>query len=173
MLFDAKGQRFTPSHTWKKNRCYRYYISQASNQSGRKALRLPAKEIEAVVLNQMTGLVRSPQRLAEFLSLDSSDLQATTRSVAEHDSDRTTSSALLGCVENITVDDHTVLLAIDCSVLRRLIGLGEPMTPTEVKKLLCSATLNRVGAELRFEGTSRTEISAPLFSAHPSHRERT
>jgi DNA invertase Pin-like site-specific DNA recombinase len=59
-LFDHLGRPMTPSHAVKADVRYRYYISRAANQStsesGARIVRLPAGDVEGVVLN---ALVRS------------------------------------------------------------------------------------------------------------------
>jgi len=55
MLFDADGNRMTPTHATKKGRRYRYYVSRpliANDQTdGSAGLRIPAGEIEQAVTN--------------------------------------------------------------------------------------------------------------------------
>jgi hypothetical protein len=72
LLYDSDGNRFTPSHANKKGRRYRYYVSQAvidsRDKGNRGPVRLPADEIEALVLSQLKELLESPQRLLDLLS---------------------------------------------------------------------------------------------------------
>src|SRR5580704_15849477 len=72
LLYDSDGNRFTPSHANKKGRRYRYYVSQAvidsRDKGNRGPVRLPAEEIEALVLSQLKELLESPQRLLDLLS---------------------------------------------------------------------------------------------------------
>src|SRR5665213_131438 len=62
---------YTPSHATKKGRRYRYYISQAviKNPGNRRngPARIPACEIEELVLSQFRLLLRSPQRMLDIL----------------------------------------------------------------------------------------------------------
>lgn len=55
LLYDNAGQRLSPSHSQKQSKRYRYYISQAlvneKRSSSPQGLRLPAQEVETVVLN--------------------------------------------------------------------------------------------------------------------------
>jgi len=72
LLYDQAGNRFTPSHANKKGRRYRYYISQAPTKMSRKTdikpIRLPAREIEELVVSQVTLLLRSSQRMIDVLA---------------------------------------------------------------------------------------------------------
>jgi site-specific DNA recombinase len=67
LVFDAAGNRYTPTHAVKKGRRYRYYTSQAVIQKRRKAShldRIPARELEQLVLSRIQALLSSPQELA-------------------------------------------------------------------------------------------------------------
>jgi hypothetical protein len=71
ILYDQNGNRFTPSHAIKNGKRYRYYVSQAvirgvKKQSG--PVRLPAEEIEQLVVTQLRLFLQSPQRLLDILA---------------------------------------------------------------------------------------------------------
>ena len=64
LLFGPTGAAMSPTHTRKGNRLYRYYVSQAVLKHGRDACpvgRVPAAEIEAVVIDQLRGVFRQPE----------------------------------------------------------------------------------------------------------------
>ena len=65
LIFDAHGRSMSPTHTRKGGRLYRYYISQtALKQPGIEPgnhIRIPAGEIERVVVGQVRRLVTSPE----------------------------------------------------------------------------------------------------------------
>ncbi|GAC1419065.1 MAG: hypothetical protein NVSMB62_11400 [Acidobacteriaceae bacterium] len=71
LLYDAQGNRFTPSHAIKKSKRYRYYVSEAViSKPSRKSegpTRLPAEEIEQAVIAQIQGFLQSPQRMQDAL----------------------------------------------------------------------------------------------------------
>jgi site-specific DNA recombinase len=64
LLYDESGKRFTPSHAAKRGRRYRYYVSRADSD---EILRLPAPDIEDVVINAIRQLLQSRQRLLDVL----------------------------------------------------------------------------------------------------------
>ena len=76
LVFDAEGNRYTPTHAVKKGRRYRYYTSQAVIQR-RKGLsslgRIPARELEQLVSSRIQALLASPQELAASC-MESSEL---------------------------------------------------------------------------------------------------
>ena len=54
----------SPTHTRKGNRLYRYYVSQDVLKRGPEACpvgRVPAAEIEAIVVDQLRGIFRQPE----------------------------------------------------------------------------------------------------------------
>ena len=76
LVFDAEGNRYTPTHAVKRGRRYRYYTSQAVIQR-RKGLsslgRIPARELEQLVSSRIQALLASPQELAASC-MESSEL---------------------------------------------------------------------------------------------------
>jgi len=65
LLTDSNGVLFTPTHSLKNGKRYRYYTSQAAiQQNGAKPriARFPAQELEAFVATQLLNLLRSPDR---------------------------------------------------------------------------------------------------------------
>jgi site-specific DNA recombinase len=65
LLFDSSGVRFTPTHSLKNGKRYRYYTSQAAiqhNGAKPRIARFPAQELEAFVAAQILNLLRSPDR---------------------------------------------------------------------------------------------------------------
>jgi site-specific DNA recombinase len=65
VLFDCNGVRFTPTHSLKQGKRYRYYTSQTvvRKEGIRPAIpRFPAAELEQFVLTQVQLLLRTPAR---------------------------------------------------------------------------------------------------------------
>jgi site-specific DNA recombinase len=64
-LFDANGVRFTPTHSVKNGKRYRYYTSQTVvRNAGTKPVitRFPAQELEQFVMSQIHLLLRDPAK---------------------------------------------------------------------------------------------------------------
>lgn len=74
LFYDEDGTRYTPTHTNKKGRRYRYYISQNllqyRNHPKGLLARLPADEIEELVRKSAINLLSHPDSLAASLQLD-------------------------------------------------------------------------------------------------------
>jgi len=67
LLFGPDGAAFSPSHTRKAGRLYRYYVSQTILKHGAGSCpvaRVPAAEIEAAVIDQLRAIFRQPEIVA-------------------------------------------------------------------------------------------------------------
>jgi site-specific DNA recombinase len=67
LLFGPDGAAFSPSHTRKGGRLYRYYVSQTVLKHGAGSCpvgRIPAGEIEAAVIDQLRAVFRQPEIVA-------------------------------------------------------------------------------------------------------------
>jgi DNA invertase Pin-like site-specific DNA recombinase len=64
LLYGPDGVAFSPTHTRKGDRLYRYYVSQTVLKHGAGSCpvaRVPAAEIEAAVIGQIRGMLRAPE----------------------------------------------------------------------------------------------------------------
>lgn len=67
LLFGPDGAAFSPTHTRKGSKLYRYYVSQTVLKHGAGSCpvgRVPAGEIEAAVTNQLRAVFRQPEIVA-------------------------------------------------------------------------------------------------------------
>jgi site-specific DNA recombinase len=67
LIFGPDGAAFSPTHTRKHGRLYRYYVSQSVLKFGKGACpigRVPAGEIEAAVIGQLRAVFRQPEIVA-------------------------------------------------------------------------------------------------------------
>ena len=64
LIFGPTGAAMTPSHTRRKGKLYRYYVSTDVLKRDADACpvrRIPAAEIESAVVNQLRALLRAPE----------------------------------------------------------------------------------------------------------------
>jgi len=67
LLYGPDGAAFSPTHTRKGDRLYRYYVSQTVLKHGAGSCpvgRVPAGEIEAAVIDQLRVVFRQPEIVA-------------------------------------------------------------------------------------------------------------
>ena len=72
LLFGPDGAAFSPTHTRKNGKLYRYYVSQTVLKHGAGSCpvgRVPAGEIESAVFNQIRTIFRRPEIIAGTLKV--------------------------------------------------------------------------------------------------------
>lgn len=88
LIFGPDGAAFSPSHTRKGGRLYRYYVSQTVLKHGAGACpvgRVPAGEIEAAVIDQLRAVFRQPEIVAGTWRAAQEQTPAQGRSISERD----------------------------------------------------------------------------------------
>ncbi|MEZ0226644.1 MAG: recombinase family protein [Alphaproteobacteria bacterium] len=135
-IFDIEGNRYTPSHTVKRGRRYRYYLSQALLQYRKHPkgviARIPAPEIEDFVQRIMREHLSDARKIADVFQVDyEQHLLALTHVVDRHHGLTHAAAA----IKRITVDVETLTIEIQISDLRRYIdevlGLLLPETSAD------------------------------------------
>jgi site-specific DNA recombinase len=126
LLYDEASNLFTPSHATKNGRRYRYYVSRALiGPGGNKAsgpVRLPADEIEELVLSQMSDLLRSAPRVLDLLRPHSpsiTDIQHVTQVAKDYSEDKVRNVLRL-VVSRIVVRQSKVEIQLSKNALAKL-----------------------------------------------------
>ncbi len=189
ILFDARCEPMTPTHAVKKGTRYRYYVSRrliagidADNSDGRiDGQRLPAANLEALVMDRLRFLVADPVDILNSIAPDKHDAPAQRR-VADAAAalsarwDGMSSEALRRSMRSLIVraQVHADRIDLDVSatqLARRLLSdggaEGVPESDAHVDggeenlvRLSISARLKRTGKEMKFIVDGPT-ISAP------------
>jgi site-specific DNA recombinase len=76
LLSDPEGNHFTPSHTTKNGRRYRYYVCQGTSSDSRtpnKPARIPAHDLEQQVSLRVRSFLESPQDVMDGLMVQEND----------------------------------------------------------------------------------------------------
>ncbi len=164
LLYDEQGNRFTPSHATKNGRRYRYYTSQAvikksrGNHTG--PVRIPALEIEELVLSQLSLLLRSPHRMLDILvgtNASPAEVHAVTEASREWNTATTDKiqSLLQSAVQRIVVRNNRIEIEINKSALRLTVS-GVSDDPVlagdnldDLITIQADAQLKRCGGEVR------------------------
>ena len=125
LIVDGDGQRMTPTHAVKKGRRYRYYVSaqliSGTRSDHAKGWRIPAGDIEVLVLDRLRAFLDSDREFGDALSRFDLDASAVRSAMA------TASQLVEGwanlppiklrelvrtIVETITVDDERVVASL-------------------------------------------------------------
>jgi DNA invertase Pin-like site-specific DNA recombinase len=166
LIVDGDGQRMTPTHAVKKGRRYRYYVSSQLISGARsdhaKGWRIPAGDIEVLVLDRIHAFLASDRDLGEALSRFDLDASAV-RSAMMKASQLVDGWAnlpplklrelLRTVVETITVDDERVVASLKPRELATIL-LGEKGNLPEARQpgaidLTIDAKLRRAGKGIR------------------------
>ena len=144
LLFDANGNRLTPTHATRRGRRYRYYISASLVRGGRAAdatngIRVPAGDLERLILDALAERLRDPVWITEAVATTSAtetvqlvDAAARLAGRMAASDDRfgdETRGTIRDAVHRAVVTPQEVRLTIDRHGLRRV--LGPPLNETD------------------------------------------
>ena len=166
LIVDGDGQRMTPTHAVKKGRRYRYYVSaqliSGTPSDHAKGWRIPAGDIEVLVLDRLRAFLASDRDLGEALSRFDLDASAV-RSAMTKASQLVEGWASLPpitfrelvrtVVETITVDDEKVVASLKPAEVATFL-LGDTRNIPEARprgaiELTIDAKLRRAGKGIR------------------------
>jgi site-specific DNA recombinase len=135
LLYDPQGNRFTPSHAAKGTKRYRYYVSQTviNKASGASdgPTRLPADELEELVLSEIQSFLQSPQRMQDVICGPAAGPNEIQRSAERAQkwaaaTPNQVRSILPSVLERVVIRDGMVELQLSNRVMREgIIGLRE------------------------------------------------
>ena len=183
MLFDADGNRMTPSHAVKKGMRYRYYVSRSlitSDRTGDSAgLRIPAAEIEQLVSRRVHRWLLDPGSIYKSTSARLADASTQQRLVARAADIGNRwpelpvarkRAVLAALIERIEVSVDQIDIRLRPPRLGALLDVGatplQSMTDDEIQTLSVPVRLRRAGREIRMviDGTD------PFAAAKPDAR---
>jgi len=172
LLRDPEGNRFTPSHTIKKGRRYRYYVCQSViRHPGFRAkgpTRLPAHEIEQTVTERLRVFLESDKYIFDQLRMPDDDaafmqgLIRASQDLSQRSNTMTLAAlrpVLATIVRRVVVRESSVELVLSRNSLRSvLVGERKATTaiesevenPTDLIQLSIETKLQRCGMEVRF-----------------------
>ena len=175
LLNDGRGEKLTPSHTSRGPRRFRYYVGKKHGADQKRQFRVPAGEIERVVIS----------RIAEWLN----DRHAVEGAFAPHAIDAITIDAVLmtaaqcarelsdskpsrcrellvALVDRIEIDEQAVLIELKPHALHELAGLQALTEKIEQIRLEIGCQLVRRSKEVRLSVEPRA--CSPEAHADPS-----
>ena len=181
LIVDAEGQRLTPTHANKRGKRYRYYVSTSlldgKSKTGQSTFRLPAGEIEGLVLDRLRAFLASRSGLADAMA--PIDLSADTLEAVLHSASllvarwQTLPSVevmefVRSSVERVSVAVDRVEVSVDCSKLLSTLGGGQATNGGNIASVVLSiaANLRRAGKGKRLviEGNEHREIDTNLIA---------
>jgi len=166
LVVEVEGQRMTPTHANKRGRRYRYYVSASLIEGKRaehaKGRRIPAGDIEGLVLDRLRSLFASQMELGQALAplnLDAATLSTVlTRSISLVRRWTTipsteTRGILMAIVEQVVVGDDQIAIRLKRpGILSSLLNNGPLQAPppdVAPHILTIAARLRRAGRGTR------------------------
>lgn len=166
LIVDSDGQRMTPTHAAKKSRRYRYYVTTqliiGTRSVYAKGWRLPAGDIECLILDRVRAFFASDRDVGDALScfdLDATAVQSA-MTKASHLVEGwarlpTTNLRELvrSVVAKVTVRDDMVVASLKATEVAAVLLGDRPIVPTDRQpgsiELTIDAKLRRVGKGIR------------------------
>jgi len=162
LLYDSVGDRFVPTHSVKGGKRYRYYTSQAVI-SGSKSVssgptRLPAEEIEKLVIAKLQSFLESPRQMQEVLCGSGAKPAYTKRAMDRAKNWLPKTSEGIGnlvpdVVRRIIVRDGSVEVTVNSEMIRRSVlgPMGSDSGDHRIDdfSITTQADLKRCGGEVR------------------------
>jgi DNA invertase Pin-like site-specific DNA recombinase len=153
MIHDAFGRPMTSAHANKRDRRYLYYVSRPCEGKIEETWRLPAGDLDALVVRSLLALLRDPLRLAgelgdwagnpRFASACATLAQRLIRPAAMR-------VALQQLAASVVIGKDRIEMKIDAGGLGSMIGADDALSsPDQQITLEIETTLKRRGHELR------------------------
>lgn len=181
LIADGSGNRMTPTHANKRGKRYRYYISASLLQGGRPAalggMRVPAGEIEGLVIDQLRTFLSSRSKVSEAvapLDICAHSLDLVLFRASELGKDWLAlppvelKEFVKAVVQEVAVGEEQIVVRIDRGMLAERLGVsrspgwddGDPVV------LSFAASLRRAGKGKRLvvESGARSEVHAGVVS---------
>lgn len=166
LLFDETGDRLTPSHANKQGSRYRYYVARRlveENAGDPTGWRLPATEIERVVISALLDWLKTPRELMDVIGnqyLATTNLTHFLKSsrqlsdTIQKSSTRERRKLIIPLVARVTIGNGglTIRLCHDAMLKAIDITSGEGLTDSSVSdyhEILIPFSLRRRGVEAR------------------------
>jgi site-specific DNA recombinase len=187
LLFDAASQRMTPTHAVKNGKRYRYYVScpliTEAKADAFAGLRVPAAEIEQIVVNRIRRLLSEPASLFEIVMAAQAGERPLQASVIARADERASDWAgmsllrqrvvLLALIQRIDIGPDQVIIRLRPARLAALLedrltaANPDPFDEGPTLPLSQSVQLRRTGKEVRMV-IDHTDPFAPPSKPDPA-----
>ena len=157
LVVDDQGARLVPSHTQRRQRRYRYYISQALDGTSKGGLRIPAHDLEEGIWSRIQAFLSSPAEVLSALG-DVQGRQAQVLQSAQQvirdwasGSPSVRRDELRGLLHQVVVSPSGLVIQVKANALRSRLGAGEDNEGSPALVILeTESRLKRGGRGLRF-----------------------
>jgi len=187
LLYDEHAKRFTSSHTLKGGKRYRYYFCPVSaNEEGpeAKVIRLPAGDIEHLVVRRLQTFLSSATELMDHIANndDAAIVQKTVNAGAKLSKRLVLVSSdelrqlIAKVIQRVVVHPKCVELLIRKSALRKILTSDDKRLEHETTPDICRSSEGDVlrleaQAKVRRHGMAVRLVAAPYSGTNPSSSE--
>jgi DNA invertase Pin-like site-specific DNA recombinase len=170
LLFDERGEKLTPSHTSRGPRRFRYYVAKAPDEGRKRRFRVPAGEIERVVISSLSDWLLDRHAVeAAYASAipDAVAIEAVLMTAARCAQDLVqrqpagVRELLLAIVERLTIGQEMLTIELKGRALLALADLGLPEAAAALVRLEVECHLVRRSKEVRLAIAPRSSRGDP------------
>lgn len=158
LLFDKRGEKLTPSHTSRGTRRFRYYVAKTPDEGRKRRFRLPAGEIERVVISSVSEWLLDRYAVEAAYASGTPDavaIEALLMTAARCAQDLTQHQParmrelLLALVDRLTIGPGMLTIELKGGALLTLADLGSPQPFPPPVRIEVACHLVRRSKEVR------------------------
>lgn len=162
LVVDESGHRLIPSHSQKRSKRYRYYVSEplimADRQSAPEAIRIPAPELESLAINQLKDWLANESTLLKILNPKANQIQNLSIVIKGyqaliHQNTKERYELIHRLIKRVSVLSDSVEIKIDPQAL-----FEDTPHPIEPITLTAQAKIERCGMAMRLLVGNRSAI---------------
>lgn len=150
LIFDDNNNLMTPSHSTSHKRRYRYYVSQAikkySKLTAGSVSKIPAGEIEKLVILTTKELLQNKEQMQQILSVFDVNMQIKLIKTAKNIEDYENPKLIRSIVYKVVVSDKSVEITYDVQNIKELLSIisrGDEITLIPQGKEIEPITITR------------------------------
>lgn len=155
MIFDGIGRKMSPSHTVRKNKRYRYYITHAAEiiDDANPAWRLPAHDIEKRVVGRLANFLLDQRTIRKLVGADDAATLAAAITRCRRGAEQVQTSTfhrrtkVPALIERVDVGDDAIRITMSNPGLSDFLGLE--IEPQRLPQLTASVSRIRKGKEVK------------------------
>ncbi len=154
MICDGMGRKMSPSHTVRKGKRYRYYVTHASEiVDGTPAWRLPAHDIEKSVVGKLTAFLSDQRAIRKLVGTDDASRLAASITRCQRTAEQLQASTyhrrtrVPALIDQIDVGDSAIRIVLSHSGFSDFLGIE--VDPQRLLPLSAPVARIRKGKEVK------------------------
>jgi site-specific DNA recombinase len=165
LVFDEQNHHLIPSHSQKRSKRYRYYVSEplimADRESSPESIRIPAQELEAIVLSRLQDWLTDELIVLKVLEPRANQIEQVKNVIKQsatllNQADKNRYDLIHQFVERVVVLSDAIKIKINPHVLYE--GAPQPFEPITIS---VQAKIERCGMAMRLMVGNKTALQTP------------